>query len=60
MKKLSIALILATMAATVSVVGVELANAENSTKFLKFFGFASLMLIDIYAIVAILRDNNKD
>lgn len=47
------------MAATVSVVGVELANAENSTKFLKFFGFASLMLIDIYAIFAILRDKDK-
>lgn len=62
MKTLQIALILATMAATLCVVGVELANAESSTQFLKFFGFASLLLIDIYAIVAIMRnkDSHKD
>lgn len=60
MKTLAISLILATMAATVCVVGVELASAESSTKFLKFFGFASLLLIDIYALNAILRNRNDD
>jgi len=60
MKKLLIALILATMAATVCVVGVELANAESSAQFFKFFGFASLLIIDVYAIVAILRNGKHD
>lgn len=59
MKKLLTALILVTMAATVSVVGVELASATSSTQFIKFFGFASLMLIDIYVIIAILKDKDK-
>ncbi len=59
MKKLSIALIIATMAATVCVAGVELVNAETSTIFIKFFGFASLLIIDIYAIVAILKEKDK-
>lgn len=55
MKTFSIALIIATMAATVCVAGVELVNAETSTIFIKFFGFASLLIIDIYAIVEMLK-----
>lgn len=50
MKTFLIVLIIATMAATVCVAGVELVNAETSTIFIKFFGF-----VDIYAIVARLK-----
>lgn len=60
MKKLSIALILATMAATLCAVGVELVNAESSALFLKFFGFASVLLIDIHVLVLILRNGKRD
>lgn len=60
MKTLQIALILATMAATLCAVGVELASAESSTQFFKFFGFASLLLIDIYVIAATIRNGKRD
>ena len=61
MKTLAISLIIATMAATLYVACVELVNIESSVLFIKFFGFVSQLLIDIYAIVAILRnkDNNR-
>lgn len=59
MKTFLIALIIASMAATMCVAGVELVNAKTATIFIKFFGFASLLILDIYAIVAILRDKNK-
>lgn len=62
MKSFSIALILATMAATVCVAGVELANAQNADLFMKFFGFASLLLFDVFVLIEIMRnrdDKNK-
>lgn len=59
MKTLAISLIIATMVATLCVACVELVNIESSALFIKFFGFISLLLIDIYAIVAILK-NSKD
>ncbi len=58
MKNLQIALILAVMAATLCVAGVELANATSAELFSKFFGFVSLLLFDVYVITALLR--NKD
>lgn len=60
MKTLQIALILAIVAATLCVVGVELANAESSALFVKLFGFVSLLLIDIYVITAIHRNGKRD
>ncbi|MBD5178123.1 MAG: hypothetical protein HDT00_00280 [Bacteroidales bacterium] len=60
MKNLQIALILATMAATVCVAGVELANAINAELFIRFFGFASLLLVDVYVLAAILRHNDRN
>ncbi len=59
MKKLSIALILATMAATLCMVGVELAAAERSEQFLKFFGVVSFLILDLFALVSIFRDSDK-
>ncbi len=60
MKTLAISLIIATMVATVSAANVELSDATTSAQFLKFFGFISLLLIDIYVIVSILRKNKQD
>lgn len=56
MKTLAISLIIATMAATLCVACVELVNVESSMLFIKFFWFVSLLLIDVYALIAILRN----
>lgn len=54
------AAIIAIAIATVSVAASEMANAEHSELLMKLMAFISLIIFDIYAIVAILRDNKKD
>ena len=59
-KILLTAAIIATTIATVCVAASEMANAEHGELLMKLMAFISLIIFDIYAIVAILRDNNKD
>ena len=47
------------MAATLCMVGVELAAAERSEQFLKFFGVVSFLILDLFALVSIFRDSDK-
>lgn len=54
------AAIIATLIATVCVAAQEMANAEHSELLMKLMAFISLIIFDIYAIVAILKDSNKD
>lgn len=54
------AVALAAMVATVSVAMTELASAERSEMLLKSFGFLSLILIDIYLLVSIFRNEDSN
>lgn len=54
------AAIIATAIATVCVAAQEMANAANSELLMKLMAFISLIIFDIYAIVAMLRNSNKD
>ncbi len=58
-KILLTAAIIATAIATVCVAAQEMANAENSELLMKLMAFISLIIFDVYAIVAILRDKDK-
>ena len=54
------AAIIATLIATICVAAQEMANAEHSELLMKLMAFISLIIFDIYALVAILKDNYKD
>lgn len=54
------AAIIATMLATLSVAASEMANASSGELALKLMAFISLIIFDVYALVAILKDRNKD
>ncbi len=58
-KILLTAAIIATAIATVCVAAQEMANAENSELLMKLMAFISLIIFDVYAITAILRDKDK-
>lgn len=60
LKTVLTAAIIATMIATVCVAASEMANAKNSELLMKLMAFISLIIFDVYAITAILKDNNKD
>lgn len=53
------AAIIATLAATVCVAAQEMANAEHSELLMKLMAFISLIIFDVYAIVAILKEKDK-
>lgn len=53
------AAIIAIAIATISIAASEMANAENSELLMKLTVFISLIIFDIYAIVAMLRDKDK-
>lgn len=53
------AAIIAIAIATISIAASEMANAENSELLMKLMVFISLIIFDIYAIVAMLRDKDK-
>lgn len=53
------AAIIATMFATLSVAASEMANASNGELALKLMAFISLIIFDVYAIVAILKEKDK-
>lgn len=59
MKTFLIAAIIATLIASVCVAAQEMANAANSELLLKLMAFVSLIIFDIYAVVAILRNKDK-
>lgn len=59
-KIVSVAAITVTAIATVSVAAQEMANACKGELTMKLMAFISLMLIDIYAIVEIFKDDGKD
>lgn len=46
--------------ATISIAASEMATASKGELALKLMAFISLIIFDIYAIVAMLKDNNKD
>lgn len=46
--------------ATISIAAQEMANASNGELALKLMAFISLIIFDIYAIVAMFKDNDKD
>ena len=54
------AAIIATLIATICVAAQEMANADHSELLMKLMAFISLIIFDIYALVAILKDNHKD
>lgn len=54
------AAIIATMLATLSVAASEMANASSGELALKLMAFISLIIFDVYALVAILKDRDKD
>lgn len=54
------AAIIATTLATLSVAASEMANAKNGELILKLMAFISLIIFDVYALVAILKGNHKD
>lgn len=60
LKTVLTAAIIATLIATVCVAASELANAEHSELLMELMAFISLIIFDIYALVAILKDNHKD
>ena len=60
LKTVLAAAIIATMLATLSVAASEMANASKSELALKLMAFISLIIFDVYALVAILKDRNKD
>lgn len=53
------AAIIATTLATLSVAASEMADASKGELALKLMAFISLIIFDIYALVAILKDSNK-
>lgn len=53
------AAIIATMLATLSVAAQEMANASNGELALRLMAFISLIIFDVYAIVAILKEKDK-
>lgn len=53
------AAIIATQIAVVCVAAQEMANAEHGELLMKLMSFISLMLIDIYLIVSILKKKDK-
>lgn len=60
LKTVLTAAIIATMLATLSIAAQEMANASKSELALELMAFISLTIFDVYALVAILKDNNKD
>lgn len=60
LKTVLTAAIIAISLATVCVAASELAKAEHSELLMKLMAFISLVIFDIYALVAILKDKNKD
>lgn len=54
------AAIIAIAIATISIAAQEMANAERSESALKLMAFISLIIFDVYALVAMLKDSNKD
>lgn len=54
------AAIIATAIATVCVAASEMANAKHGELLLKLMAFISLIIFDVYALAAILKDRNKD
>lgn len=54
------AAIMAITIATVCVAASEMANAKNGELILKLMAFISLIIFDVYALVAILKGNHKD
>jgi hypothetical protein len=59
LKTVLTAAIIATAIATVCVAAQEMANAEHSELLMKLMAFISLIIFDIYAIVAILKEKDK-
>ena len=60
LKTVLTAAIIAIAIATVSVAAQEMANVEHSELLMKLMAFISLIIFDVYALVAILKDRNKD
>lgn len=60
LKTVLTAAIIAIAIATISIAAQEMANAEPSELLLKLTVFISLIIFDVYALVAILKDKNKD
>lgn len=54
------AAIIAIAIATISIAASEMADASNGGLALKLMAFISLIIFDVYALVAILKDRNKD
>lgn len=60
LKTVLTAAIIATLIATICLAAQEMANAKHSELLMKLMAFISLVIFDIYALVAILKDRNKD
>lgn len=60
LKTVLTAAIIAITIATVCVAASEMANAKNGELILKLMAFISLIIFDVYALVAILKGNHKD
>lgn len=60
LKTVLTAAIIATAIATVFVAAQEMTNAANSELTLMLMAFILPIIFDIYALVAILKDSNKD
>lgn len=60
LKTVLTAAIIATAIVTVCVAAQEMANAANSELLMKLMAFISLIIFDVYALVAILKDNDKN
>lgn len=59
LKTVLTAAIIATAIATVCVAASEMANAEHGELLMKLMAFISLIIFDIYAIVAMLKGKDK-
>lgn len=59
LKTVLTAAIIAIAIATVSVAAQEMANAEHGELLMKLMAFISLIIFDIYAIVAMLKEKDK-
>lgn len=60
LKTVLTAAITAIALATVSVAASEMASAAHGEVLMKLMAFISLIIFDTYALVAILKDRNKD
>lgn len=60
LKTVLTAAIIATLIATVCVAAQEMASASNGELALKLMAFISLIIFDVYALVAILKDRDKN